>query len=316
MDTARLRDILQHEEQNFASAVITILTGDVGSLISLLFAHPSLIVARSNAPHRCTLLHYIAANGIEDDLQHTTPNATKITTLLLDAGAEVDALCSTYGGGRLQTPLNLLVSSIHPHKAGVQADLVNLLCKAGALVNGLDDNGSPLATALAFGYPKAAAALIHHGARIDNLVFAAAAGDLQQVQSYFTPEKTLRPSVGHCDVGWFQTDPGPAVAAEQALVFACMTGQLQAARFLLEHGVSINACPPGSQVTATPLHTAAWQGNRRVVTFLLEHGADPTLKDHNHHVTPAGWAHHAGFNTLAKFIDHHTRTPIPAPGRP
>ncbi len=36
-------------------------------------------------------------------------------------------------------------------------------------------------------------------------------------------------------------------------------------RFLLECGVNVNAQPPGTHVTATPLHTAASQGHNDVV---------------------------------------------------
>jgi hypothetical protein len=50
--------------------------------------------------------------------------------------------------------------------------------------------------------------------------------------------------------------PVPTVAAEQALVFACMCGQIKVVRLLLDRGVSVNANPPGSRWTATALHTA------------------------------------------------------------
>ena len=46
------------------------------------------------------------------------PNAVAIATMLLDAGAGVDVLADTYGGGVAQTTLNLLVSSAHPAHAG------------------------------------------------------------------------------------------------------------------------------------------------------------------------------------------------------
>ena len=59
-----------------------------------------------------------AANGVEDYRQKTPPNAIEIARALLEAGAEVDALAETYGGGRGQTTMNLLVSSAHPDIAG------------------------------------------------------------------------------------------------------------------------------------------------------------------------------------------------------
>ncbi|MDH3651258.1 MAG: hypothetical protein OEQ53_16345, partial [Saprospiraceae bacterium] len=45
-----------------------------------------------------------------------------------------------------------------------------------AHVNRVRDNGLPLATALAFWYPKTSKVLTSGGARIDNIVFASAAG--------------------------------------------------------------------------------------------------------------------------------------------
>jgi ankyrin repeat protein len=44
----------------------------------------------------------------------------------------------------------------------------------------------------------------------------------------------------------------------------------------------------------TPLHAAAWKGNRSAVAVLLKHGADVRARDEKYHGTPAGWAHYAG----------------------
>ncbi len=66
------------------------------------------------------------------------------------------------------------------------------LCRGGARVEGLDGNGLPLWTAITFGYTVAAEALVRCGARVDNLVFAAALGDLDAVHSYFDARGRLR----------------------------------------------------------------------------------------------------------------------------
>src|SRR5438874_2707389 len=57
---------------HFESAVEAVINGDVASLESLLRANPELVRARSTRKchfyppvHRATLLHYIAANGVE-----------------------------------------------------------------------------------------------------------------------------------------------------------------------------------------------------------------------------------------------------------
>ena len=122
--------------QPFDEAVEAIITGNAAALTKLLVAHPDLIKARSRSDHKATLLHYVAANGVEDELQKSPKNAAEIARILIEAGAEVDALAETYGGGTNQTTLCLLVSSIHPAAAGVQPALVQVLCDAGAAVDG------------------------------------------------------------------------------------------------------------------------------------------------------------------------------------
>lgn len=113
--------------------------------------------------HGATLLHYVAANVVA------------IAAALLDAGAAVDSLANLYGGEC--STMSLLVSSQHPAKAGVQVALVDLLVAHGAPVTNLGTGNwvSPLETALVFGYPAAAEALVRHGAPI-SLPAAAALG--------------------------------------------------------------------------------------------------------------------------------------------
>ncbi|MCH7897610.1 MAG: hypothetical protein IH782_12105, partial [candidate division NC10 bacterium] len=83
-------------------------------LARLLGEDQNLVAARSSFGHRSTLLHYVAANGVEIRRQRTPRNVAKITTMLLEAGADVDALSGSYGGGSNQTALCLTVSSGHP----------------------------------------------------------------------------------------------------------------------------------------------------------------------------------------------------------
>ena len=69
--------------------------------------HALLARARSARVHHATLLHYVAANGVEDFRQQSPPNAVTGARRLLEAGAEVDALADTYDGGWWQTTMNL-----------------------------------------------------------------------------------------------------------------------------------------------------------------------------------------------------------------
>ena len=126
--------MLRTEAPAFARAARAIVTGDVEALRSELAADPSLVRARAVSRHHATLLHYVAANGVEDELQRPVPKAGEIARVLLEAGAELDAPCDAYDDDRWRTTLSLVVSSDHPAVAGVSARLVDVLCAAGAAV--------------------------------------------------------------------------------------------------------------------------------------------------------------------------------------
>jgi ankyrin repeat protein len=285
---ATIDEVLAAETPAFARAVKAVITGNVGTLRTELSIDPTLVRARSVSAHRATLLHYVAANGIEAELQRQVPNSDEIATVLLDAGAVADAQCDAYGGQC--TTLDLLVSSDHPYEAGVTAKVVMLLCTSGAPVDGRDNDGSPLATALYFGILDGVQALLACGARTDNPIFAGAAGDADWIRAWLDGNVG---AVGHPGPSYFPLSADRVVAAEQALVFASMCGQVEIIRLLLDRGVNVNASPPGSHWTATPLHTAAIQGHVAAVALLLAKGADPSIKDARHHATPTAWIPHA-----------------------
>jgi hypothetical protein len=62
------------------------------------------------------------------------------------------------------TTMQMLVSSSPPHEAAKQVALVEILLEFGAAPDGVEDNGSPIMTALRFHYPQAAEALARGGA--------------------------------------------------------------------------------------------------------------------------------------------------------
>ncbi len=278
----------------FEDAARAIIRGDVGELERLLHAHNELAVMRSPRHHRATLPHYVAANGVENEHQIVPPNAVEIARTLFAAGADavVDATADIYGGGGGSTPLVALVTSAHPHDAGVQPDLVRAFCDAGANPNGIDNDGLPIMSALGFRYPAAAMALCECGARIDNLPTAAGVGQAELVRQYLDPAvQLISKSCSFPNPGQLKfptsTAPHPDATLQQALVFACMGGHRDVAEILIAEGVAVNG---GPRFGIRPIHEAAYQGKIEMVELLLAHGADPTLRDQKWESTAIGWA--------------------------
>jgi ankyrin repeat protein len=256
--------------REFEAAADAVVSGDLATLDALLKEHPDLVRARSARTHKCTLLHYVAANGVEDYRQRTPPNAVAVARRLLEAGAEVDALAETYGGGQYQTTMNLLVSSVHPAGAGLQSQLVETLLDFGAAIDGLDDKGSPLMTALAFNYRDAAATLVRRGARLDSVIAAAAVGRLDLVKSYVVDAMTLRAGVPLLGPVWMHIPDDPKAHIELAFVWACKFGRTDVAEYLLDVGVPATACDTDHM---TALHWAAASGSIDLVRSLVRRGA-------------------------------------------
>ncbi len=117
-------------DPDFEQAVDALTTGDAPELAELLADDPELARARSSFGHGATLLHYVAANGVETRRQTVPANAAKLTRLLIDSGADVNATANIYGGGA--TPLSLLLTSAHPAAAGVAERVAACLREAGA----------------------------------------------------------------------------------------------------------------------------------------------------------------------------------------
>jgi len=265
-------DALAHGDDTvdtrFEAAADAIHAGDLDTLRRLLDAAPALVAMHSPFPHRQTLLHHMAANGIEVERQLQSPaNAVDILRLLIGRGADPDATCDSYGGGNGATTMCLLVSSAGPAAVGVQAPLVEELCRSGARVNGIDDDGLPLWTAVSFGYTDAAEALARCGARADNLCFAAALGDLDAVQGYFGADGRLRAGVlppGR--IGANGPVLAPELVVEYALIWAAAHDRRPVVEFLLTKGPDLRVTEPCFHATA--LGAARYLGNDEMAALL------------------------------------------------
>ena len=269
-DFAREIEGLRSGRSDFERAADAVVTGDIEALDSLLASNPGLVSERSSRKHHATLLHYVAANGVEDFRQKTPREAVEVARRLLRAGAEVDALADTYGGGTYQTTMNLLVSSAHPADAGLQSRLVEVLVDNGAAVDGLANDSSPLMTALAFGYGDAAATLVRRGARISNVAIAASLGRLDLVREWVLDRDTLSHQEPLRVPYWVHIpDDAPGQIA-RAMVVACRFGHADVARFLLDVGVD----PASADHDAmSALHWASARGLIEVMELLLRTGA-------------------------------------------
>ena len=269
----------------FESAVEAVVAGDESVLASLLREHPALVFARSTRAHRATLLHYVAANGVEGYRQRTPPNAVAVAKLFIEGGAEVDADLDDGSEGRRiypertgSTTLGLAATSFHPAAAGVQIALLELLLEAGASVDGLPGGLNPVIAALRNGRGDAAEFLAGRGARLD-LESAAGTGRIYRVKSFFSPDGKLTSN-----------------ATEKQMAFgftwACEYGHKDVVDFLLRIGVSPLATPHGE----TGLHWASYGGHAKIVQTLLEWKVPLEIRDVRYRATPLKWALHGWGN--------------------
>jgi len=272
----------------FESAVEAVVNGDLAVLEDALRRDPALVRARScrvccfDPPvHHATLLHYVAANGVEAYRQKTPPNAIEIARVLLQAGAEPDALADMYGAEC--TTMSMLVSSSHPAEMGLQVPLVELLLDFGAAIEGRGTRkwGAPLGTALVFGMSDAAKALVRRGARID---LPAAAG------------------LGFVDEAARLLPSADTEARHRALSLAAQHGHAEIVRLLLDAGEDPNRFN-FVHAHSTPLHQAVLAGDAPVVRLLVERGARLDIRATIWQGTPLGWARRGGGKRQVEMVE-------------
>jgi hypothetical protein len=241
-----------------------ILNGrDLSRLTRLLAEHPEL--ATTEMEHwadrqRGEPLGYITMMRFNHDrlgLPRELPGTGEIARALIDAGTPVDGR-----PGDKETPLITAASS-------GDADVARVLIEAGAdieAVSAPDSGGVPSCNALehaaVFGMTEVLDVLVAAGARITSLEQAAAAGDISGWPlARFTRQSRIR-----------------------ALVFAADHQRLDVIDQLIEAGTPVNEAD--AEWGRLPLHTAAGNGRPASVRRLLDHGADPNLRDPAHHRTP------------------------------
>jgi Ankyrin repeats (3 copies) len=245
--------------KDFEAAADAIVTGDIATLKTLLGRNPNLVRARSPRRHRATLLHYVAANGVEHYRQRTPANAVAIAKILLDRGAEADATADIYGPH--DDALALVATSIHPEQAGLQESLMSLLLArvgpAAVSAGSKKEEKNLVASCLANGRLRAAEFLAGNGAAL-NFEAAAGLGRLDIINSFF--DEKGKPS-----------NRATRTEMERGLFWACEYGRNDVVEFLWQKGVSLDARSPDGQ---SPLHWAVIGGQPETVKLLLSHGAN------------------------------------------
>ena len=226
---------------------LAVHAGDVDTIQRLLRDHPALPTARLGGERggSSTPLHLVT------DWPGYFPNGPRIVKLLVDAGADPNALTTSQGsqpGPGSETPLHYAASSD-------DVDVAEALIDAGADIEVPDGSiGTPLDNAIGYGCWHVARLLVARGARVDKAWHAAALGMLDRLEAVLG------------------SDP-PAADVSQAFWHACDGGQRRAAEYLLSRGADLGWEPDYAHGTA--LDAASGQSTRQqnVITWLRELGA-------------------------------------------
>jgi ankyrin repeat protein len=285
-------------DPKFRPAIAAIKSGDLEKFKALIAEDPSLATSRSSTSHP-TLLQCVALDGKDK------PHNVEMAQVLIDAGAE------------LNEPLGATASMDN-------RPVAELLLDHGAAIDGIG-GWSPLEEALYWNSRNVIALLVERGAKVQNLRTAAGLGRTDLIERYFNPDGSLKPEAGKINWPWGDLETiaksNYDTAGKQSLsdrvnswsqdqqgiinnafVFACMHGHIDAAQLLLDKGAEINAIPGGFDFAGTGLHYAAVNGHRAMVEFLLAHGADRNVKDTKIGSTAAGWAEHGGHQDLLDLL--------------
>lgn len=257
--TQHLRKLAQQNSltAQFEMAVDAVVNGKLTALKRILAHNPKLVRARSNRDHNATLLHYVSANGVESYRQITPKNIVPIAKLLLDSGAQINAVCEVYGSQC--TTLGLTATSVHPANAGVMKDLLQLLLVHGAELNKKGSAGrahSLVFACLANGRLESAQFLASKGAKLD-FVSAAALDYIDIVKQKFDHPGARRPKLSK-------------KLMQEAFRYACGYGAHRVVELLIDRGADLTEHSGDGQ---TGTHYAVIFGRLDTLKLLLKHNA-------------------------------------------
>lgn len=152
---------------------------------------------------------------------------------------------------------------INAVKEGLTEDVERMLQEQPDLLHVIDADGeTPLMAAVYYGKQHIVQQLLTYGVAV-SLHEAVAIGDLEAVE-YLVLEASVSPTSYSYD-GW------------TPLHLAAFFGHLEVAQFLLTQEVDVNMLSTNPQNNA-PIHAATAGRKLPLVQLLLEHGANPNLK--------------------------------------
>ena len=307
-------------DDRFSESVVATVTtafeavtqGDCNRLKALLEAHPTIVEVGGALDFRygeegyfsgATLLHCLAG--------HPTPhnplpdNALEVMKMLLDAGTDPNVVLGKGG-----TMLGLICWRAAREK-GVLIDMIDMLVEYGADPNAGFDRGS-LENALWHGETDAGHALLRHGSKYD-LRIAAGLGRIDLIEEFMEADGRLKdgayalaPPMGEgC-----KRDLSDQEVLTDALSMAVLNWQFDTVDYLLEKGADINGfCTfvHGEGITAlhhvcSAIPRDTEREDPKMVAFLLDRGADPTILNGGVEANPFAWAVHNELPAIASYL--------------
>lgn len=177
---------------------------------------------------------------------------------------------------------------LHHAAAMNRAAIVRLLLSLGADASAADAAGAtPLTTATQEGADRAILeALLGAGAKLDLLAALS-------LERHDLAEAMLREDPARI---------GPEGRDTIVLHQAVRKKNLAAIRWLIAHGVDVNAKRVLWDCNHTALHMCVENGALDLARLLLDAGADPNIRDDKYHATAVGWAEFFGRKDFAELI--------------
>lgn len=267
----------------FRAAVAAIDDGDVDALGALLDAHPELAAERLDRTpdwlreevgqaadgffNRPYLLWFVSEDPVRKG--RVPDNAAELIKRIVAVARSGKAPTLQE---QLDTTLRLVCWSGVAAQCGRQLEMIDALLDAGAAPAKNQNN------ALVNGHLAAARHLLDRGAT--PTLASAVCLDRWEEATNLVRDATLP-------------------QRQFALVLAALNGRAAGAKWMLEHGASVNVPSDDLYSHGTPLHHAVCSGSLDTVKVLVEAGADLSRPDTAWHATPLGWAEHYVENAAA-----------------